>query len=476
MTGRLPAATNSHVPPCYDSCRRAGSSATAKDGVSMATEPQLRRLQRVEVDGLFGIYNHRFDLDLVERVTLLHGPNGVGKTTILKMVDALLTERFGYFRTIPFRRLLLGFEDGAELEVKKENTEENSDVGTACLMANGSIVRLGPIRFTASRAEAIATQIEYLEPAGDSAWVDIRDGEWLTETEVVKRVGPRYLREPSPITGATAARDVQWLRDFLGAAESHFIEAQRLVRPRYIVGWNRRPEAPNSRVVECSRDLRRRIDLTMADYGRQAQSLDQSFPQRLLQRDASRGNLPVEEIRERMSTLDQRTGELKKIGILDETPTHPFQVVDDIDKSQAGVMSLYVQDTEDKLKVLDDLADRVRLLLESLNGKFRHKQVRVDREAGLAVANDDSDTLPLDSLSSGEQHELILHYDLLFRVPSNTVVLLDEPELSLHIEWQSKFLADLMAIVKLSHFDALLATHSPYIVGERDDLMVELSG
>ena len=214
----------------------------------------------------------------------------------------------------------------------------------------------------------------------------------------------------------------------------------------------------------------------MADYGRQAQSLDQSFPQRLLQRDASSGNLPVEEIRERMSILDQKTDELKAIGILDETPMHRFQVVDDIDASQAGVMTLYVQDTEDKLQVLEDLAKRVRLLLESLNGKFRHKKVRVDREAGLAVAGDDSDTLPLDSLSSGEQHELILHYDLLFRVPSNTVVLLDEPELSLHIEWQSKFLDDLMAIVKLSHFDALVATHSPYIVGERDDLMVELSG
>ena len=83
------------------------------------TESRRRRLQRVEVDGLFGIYDHRFELELNSRVTLLHGPNGVGKTTILKMVDALLTERFAYFRTISFGRLLLGFEDGAELEVKK---------------------------------------------------------------------------------------------------------------------------------------------------------------------------------------------------------------------------------------------------------------------------------------------------------------------------------------------------------------------
>lgn len=441
----------------------------------MATEPQLRRLQRVEVDGLFGIYDHRFHLELDSRVTLLHGPNGVGKTTILKMVDALLTERFGYFRTIPFNRLLLGFQDGAELEVRKESTGNDPDVGAVHLMANGDS-RDAPIRFTTSKAEAIAAQAEFLEPAGDNRWVDLREGTWLTEAQVVARFGRMYLGESSPTTATPAGKDVQWLREFLCGAKSHFIEAQRLVRSRPFPRWNRRPEPPSSRVVECSQDLKRRIDVTMADYGRQAQSLDQSFPQRLLQRDASGGNLPVEEIRERMSTLDRKTGELKKIGILEETPMHPFQVLDDIDTSQAGVMTLYVQDTEDKLQVLDDLAKRIRLLLESLNSKFRHKQVRVDPEAGLAVAGDDSDTLPLDSLSSGEQHELILHYDLLFRVPSNTVVLLDEPELSLHIEWQSKFLADLMAIVKLSHFDALLATHSPYIVGQRDDLMVELTG
>ena len=42
-------------------------------------ERQLLRLQSVEVDGLFGIYDHRIDLDMNDRVTLLHGRNGVGK-------------------------------------------------------------------------------------------------------------------------------------------------------------------------------------------------------------------------------------------------------------------------------------------------------------------------------------------------------------------------------------------------------------
>ena len=66
-------------------------------------------------------------------------------------------------------------------------------------------------------------------------------------------------------------------------------------------------------------------------------------------------------------------------------------------------------------------------------------------------------------------------YDLLFKVTKNTLVLLDEPELSLHVSWQKSFLADLASVIAIVEFDVLLATHSPYIVGDRADLMVELS-
>ena len=439
----------------------------------MASSQQLRRLHRVEVDGLFGLYNHRIDLELNDRVTFLHGPNGVGKTTILKMIDAVLTERFEFFRSTRFKRLLLAFDDGTELELDKSVAEdEEANVGELRLTANGE-VRSTAVGTLLSDAASIGAEVEHLEREGD-AWVDILDRARLTDNEVVQRYG-RQLGILPAIRQRLAKRDVPWLREYLGAANSHFIEAQRLVRPQYLSGWLHRSEAIPSRVVECSTELKRRIDDTMAEYGRQAQVLDQSFPQRLLQRSGANDSLSIDEVQNRMSDLDRKTEELKGIGILDETP-HQFELVGDMDRSQAGVMTLYVDDTAQKLKVLEDLASRARLLLDSLNGKFQHKQMRVDRDKGLIVSGEHGDSLPPDSLSSGEQHELILHYDLLFRVAPNTVVLLDEPELSLHLEWQSRFLSDLMAIVQLSGFDALVATHSPSIVGGRDDLMVELAG
>ena len=73
----------------------------------IVNKPSFLRLQRIVVDGLFGTYNHDINLNLHDRVTLLHGPNGVGKTVILEMVRALLGGRFDYFRTIPFSPILV---------------------------------------------------------------------------------------------------------------------------------------------------------------------------------------------------------------------------------------------------------------------------------------------------------------------------------------------------------------------------------
>jgi predicted ATP-binding protein involved in virulence len=70
----------------------------------------------------------------------------------------------------------------------------------------------------------------------------------------------------------------------------------------------------------------------------------------------------------------------------------------------------------------------------------------------------------------------VLLYELLFKTMPNALVLIDEPELSLHVAWQVEFLKDLTRVVKLAAFDVILATHSPQIINDRWDLAVELKG
>lgn len=69
--------------------------------------------------------------------------------------------------------------------------------------------------------------------------------------------------------------------------------------------------------------------------------------------------------------------------------------------------------------------------------------------------------LPLEALSSGEKQIISIFARLYLEPENNVIVLIDEPELSLSIEWQMKFLPD---IVRANGCRQLIAiTHSPFI-------------
>ena len=97
--------------------------------------------------------------------------------------------------------------------------------------------------------------------------------------------------------------------------------------------------------------------------------------------------------------------------------------------------------------------------------EFANKQLEVDKRFGFRfVSNDELHTiLALNQLSSGEKQMIIQVYELLFRAQSGTLVLIDEPELSLHMMWQMNYLKNLSQIAQLRGFQCIVATHSPQI-------------
>ncbi|MEA5515978.1 ATP-binding protein, partial [Nodularia sp. UHCC 0506] len=85
------------------------------------------QIQQISVDGLFGIFNHVIPLNLDERITIIHGPNGFGKTVMLRMLNGFFNSRYSVFRTIPFVKFRVEFDNGSRVEVVKtsETLEEN---------------------------------------------------------------------------------------------------------------------------------------------------------------------------------------------------------------------------------------------------------------------------------------------------------------------------------------------------------------
>lgn len=97
--------------------------------------------------------------------------------------------------------------------------------------------------------------------------------------------------------------------------------------------------------------------------------------------------------------------------------------------------------------------------------EFVNKRMELSEQFGIRfVANDELESkLSLDNLSSGEKHMIIQTFELLFNAQGETLVLIDEPELSFHMMWQMNYLKNLEEIIRERGFQCIVATHSPQI-------------
>lgn len=444
------------------------------------------RVKRVAITGLFRLYDHDIPLHRDDRVTILHGPNGVGKTALLRLLAAAFGGRFAEIAKVPFKKLDIELSDASLItfeQIEKPDKCGRVELGLKLsLRASGKIQHTSEITFGSSEQREMLAQLAASEHSsftrvGHDRWVDLNLGEELSTAEAYNRyfdyrMPERRRQRPEAIA------ELEWFTELRGRIQVHLIETQRLLQmnPTDSGRPNRRGAAVVPTVRDYARDLQTRITETLARYATQSQSLDQSFPQRLV-KVAGQPGLTKSDLKARMSNLNAKRAELQNIGLLDSATSSPFDVesLDALDSAQSNVMSLYVEDTQKKLAVLDDLSQRITILLGNVNAKFRNKSIQIHRDKGFVVIGPEGAPLDPDALSSGEQHELVLLYDLLFRVRPGTLVLIDEPELSLHVGWQKRFLPDLLEIVKTAEFDALIATHSPFIVGDRSDLMVPLA-
>jgi predicted ATP-binding protein involved in virulence len=222
-------------------------------------------------------------------------------------------------------------------------------------------------------------------------------------------------------------------------------------------------------------DLARRISITLAEYANRAQLLDQSFPRRVLAAlDSTKAPL-AQDVSQRLSNVEQKRSSLIAAGLLDTTGAPEILSQAELEGQQVRqVIGVYLDDVEQKFSRFDELFQRVSLFKEIISEKFQFKNLAVSREKGISVKTEDGLDIGLSDLSSGEQHELVLLYELLFGVKDNALILIDEPELSLHVGWQIRFLPDLQRIQKLKPLEIVIATHSPQIINDRWDLTIEL--
>ncbi len=79
----------------------------------------------------------------------------------------------------------------------------------------------------------------------------------------------------------------------------------------------------------------------------------------------------------------------------------------------------------------------------------------------LKIVNEHTQEITLEDLSFGEKQIVSFFAELYLSNKDNFIIIIDEPELSLSVEWQKKFLSDIWNIGKCSFLMAV--THSPFV-------------
>lgn len=110
--------------------------------------------------------------------------------------------------------------------------------------------------------------------------------------------------------------------------------------------------------------------------------------------------------------------------------------------------------------------ERIRMLFETVDRLFAKtgKTIRIDPHTNHLIFLDDGEVIPLYKLSSGEKQLLLILLKVFLMEEQPYILLMDEPEISLHIEWQYKLFEEIRHLNP--HCQIITSTHSPSLFGD----------
>ncbi|WP_149275821.1 AAA family ATPase [Pareuzebyella sediminis] len=468
-------------------------------------------LNKIKITNLFNTFNHTVDIKREKGITLILGENGLGKTVILKMLKLVFEGDFIQLKNYEFERLDFYFDD---CKYSFFGTTEINNPRLLVKQFKGrnainefNLLSEENIAFRNQGSHFLETSIRHrydndflydenvkdklenflrksigrrsIERIGHDRWLDRRRDIVVNTNTIIKNY-KKYL--PKSFTDYFTTPP--WLQELSDRAIVYLIETQRL---RTRKGSDNYEDA----IIKISNELSETIKEVLAQANEFATQLDRTYPTRLLTKiNDELERISDEDLEIKLEELDLRRKRLKEVGLVE-----PFE--DNIQRTNVGhrskgstertelinnVLLVYIQDSNEKLDIYEHIANKLEVFVNILNERLNVKKIIIDKEKGLDIKSTKFDEnsakkkkkIPLRGLSSGEQHMIIMFYNLLFKCEKNSLILIDEPEISLHIGWQNKFIDDLNRIKVITPFDAIIATHSPDIINDNWDLTVQL--
>ena len=437
-------------------------------------------LKSIKVDGLFGKYN--YSLEFNKDIIILISENGVGKTTLLTIIVAILTGDINTLYDIDFRRITINIL-GNDYTIEKKETKDRISTKNN---------KRGQKQLKKSRNESnfyidylLMDFMRYL-PA--HLFIRLRNeikSNKYVNTSLLNEIQSTLMYDESihPIKVELLINRVKIIQD-----KGFYQDVDK-------VKENLKEEVvfyPTYRRIEVS------IDKIFSSYSRKYRDreLTSKYMDFGLRDVKTRISNLLEKIRKDTNTayIEMNANIISELlGTQQESFTNAIEEIDmhkidvvinrigedritNIEKLRSYISSRSNFRGDSKINFLFYYLQKLVNIYDSqaaIDNKLKKfaktcskylvgKEIIYDETLlSIGVYDDDGVKIDFDQLSSGEKQIISIFSKVYLDVISPCIFIIDEPEISLSIEWQKQFLKDIYDSKKIALLIA--TTHSPFI-------------
>lgn len=420
---------------------------------------------QILIEELFGVYSYVLPNQSgteIEKLLIMYGDNGTGKTTILKLLFYLLSTRdkSGYKTRISetrFKKFIVRFKNGFEVGA----TRENSTCGTYTYYTamNGDV--LNSVVLKANPNNAIQ-----LEPDSKE---DVIFKQILEEIKKLN-ITTFYLSDDRKILNSeTSANDIT-IRDSqrILINESDIIFSKGIER-------NEIKKLLNERRLELESTIERLIDWIrnrVIAGSRMGEKNSQVVFSDIIKNyiTLSEANSVIKDkaaLAKELDVLENRIPKFVEFGLIEGFDAKTIR--SSIKKAKTGeqerflstIISPFLESVNAKLEALEPVCKVIEVFIQTINEYFTNKTINFHLSTGFSLKQMfDNESIDFNWLSSGEKQLLLLLINTITSADDATIFIIDEPEISLNIKWQRKLIKTLLALSHENNTQFIIATHS----------------
>lgn len=433
----------------------------------MNKDNKLRmRISNITIKKLYGIYDYDINLPKSD-VFLITGPNGYGKTTILSIIDKLLHKEFVFFLYTEFEMISIQFDSGYNILIKKYDklrVSNSDDEDGITGQGWNSIFYLTSepdgleFKYSLDYEKIEKEYRKYCLKAPTEREIDrgLYDNTYnwkgLGKKDAIEDLLENMIiRDPEIYARIAKDEGVEQFLVYMKQLDCSFLAADK--RLNYAI-------EKISSVEDVCRRFEKYCRRNYSYYLEKAQVYDNEMLSRILKFDSSKYS--KEEYEALKFKIEDKIKKMKFFGVDSNIELREYNL------QKADVLSAHIDTIRKKVEFCYTFLGAIDLFYQCIQKKcFSNKDIRISRNGIEFLSKGNGYIIPPDKLSSGEKNEIIMFYYLIFEVKNASILLIDEPEISLHISWQDEFVSEIETIASLKGLQVITATHSPSIIGGR---------